>query len=184
MIPKYVTVIPCQSTKVATAIVTALLAVVVFVLTQGFLKLVLEPLQEERRLVGEVAAALTVYERAFTLRVQPSSGSGTEPMVFGSSREEAAEAAKALRDLSGRLQAGLWAVPLYDLFAFFRIVPTVSAVVVATDELHMWYSQLPNAVNEHQAQHIREARDTISKSLGIERRLQIFRSPGTPSDHP
>ncbi len=165
----------------ATAIVTALLAVVVFVLTQGLLKLVLEPLQEQRRLVGEVAAALTVYERAFTLRVEPSPGAGTEPMLFGSSREEAAEAAKALRDLSGRLQAGLWAVPLYDLFAFFRIVPTARAVVVATDELHMWYSQLPNAVNVHQAQRIRECRDTISKSLGIERRLQAVRSLGAPS---
>jgi hypothetical protein len=168
--------------EVWTAIITALLAVLVFVVTQGILKLVLEPLQEQRRLVGEVAAALTVYERAFTLRVEPISG--TEPVPLGASREEAAEAAKALRELGGSLQAGLWAVPFYDLFALFGIVPTARAVVVATDELHMWYSQLPNPVNEHQAQRIRECRDTISKSLGIEQRLQMVRPPVTTSDHP
>jgi hypothetical protein len=148
------------------------------------LKLVLEPIQEQRRLVGEVAAALTVYERAFTLRVEPSPGTGTQPMLIGSSREEAAEAAKALRELGGRLQAGLWAVPFYDLFALFRIVPTARAVVVATDELHMWYSQLPTPVNRHQAQRIRECRSTISKSLGIEQRLQMVRPAVKPSDHP
>jgi hypothetical protein len=161
---------------VATAIATALLAVVVFVLTQGFLKLVLEPLQEQRRMVGEVAAALTIYERAFTLKVPPGSGQGTQPILYGSSREEAAEAANALRELGGRLQASLWAVPFYDQFALLRIVPTAGAVVVAADELHMWYSQLPNAVNEHTAQRIRECRVTISRSLGIERRLLAVRS--------
>jgi hypothetical protein len=167
---------------VTTAIVTVLLAVLIFVFTQSFLKLVLEPLQDQRRLVGEVAAALTVYEKAHTLRVEPSPGGMiTEPTIYGSSREEAAEAAKALRELSGRLQASLWAVPLYDLFALVRIIPTARAVVVATDELHMWYSQLPNAVNVHQAQRIRECRDTISKNLGIERRLQAVRSLGAPS---
>lgn len=171
----------CSGARVSTAILTALGAVVVFVATQGILKLVLEPIQEQRRLVGEVAAALTVYERAHTLRVEPSPGAGSEPMLFGSSREEAAEAAKALRDLSGRLQAGLWAVPLYDLFALIRIIPKARAVVVATDALHMWYSQLPNAVNVHQAQRIQECRDTISESLGIEQRLQAVRSLGTPS---
>jgi hypothetical protein len=37
--------------EVVTAIVTALLAVMVFVLTQSFLKPVLEPIQEQRRLI-------------------------------------------------------------------------------------------------------------------------------------
>jgi hypothetical protein len=157
---------------------TVLGALVLFVLTQSFLKLVLEPIQEQRKLIGEVASALTVYEKSFTLRVFQPSEDVFEPEAvdLGATREEAMEADKTLRELAGRLQAGLWAVPLYDLFALLRLVPTAVAVVVATDELHMWYSQLPNAVNEHQAQRIRECQDTISKSLGIERRLQAVRS--------
>jgi hypothetical protein len=55
------------TTAIVTALVTALLAILVFVLTQSFLKLFLEPIQEQRRLIGEVATALTVHEKSYTL---------------------------------------------------------------------------------------------------------------------
>jgi hypothetical protein len=45
-------------------------------------------------------------------------------------------------------------------------------------------SKSPGPVSEHQTQRIRECRDTISESLGIERRLQAVSAPATPSDHP
>jgi hypothetical protein len=164
---------------VTAAIVTALLAVVVFVLTQSFLKLVLEPIQEQRRLIGEVASALTVYERAYSLRVVNASGGEA---FFGSTREEAMEAEKALRGLKGRLEASLWSVPAYDMFARLYLVPNLEDVVVAANELHMWYSQLPGPMNEHQADRIIECQATISKRLGIERRLQVIRPQGIPSE--
>jgi hypothetical protein len=50
---------------------TVLDALVVFVITQSVLLLVLEPVQEQRRLIGEVASALTVYQKSFILRVGP-----------------------------------------------------------------------------------------------------------------
>ena len=50
-----------EGSEVLMAIVTALLAVLVFVLTQSFLKLVLEPVQEQLKLIGEVAHALLFY---------------------------------------------------------------------------------------------------------------------------
>jgi hypothetical protein len=159
-------------------IVTALGAVLVFVITQSFLKLVLEPVQEQRRLIGEVASALTVYEKSFMLRVEPSEGTfGAKSMLFGATKEEAMEADKALRGLAGRLRGSLWTVPAYDMFAFLRLVPKLVDVVVAANELQMWYSQLPQPVNEHQAARIRECRNIISKSLGIERRLQVISPP-------
>jgi hypothetical protein len=164
--------------QVWTGIVTALVAVVVFVVTQSFLKLVLEPIQEQRKLIGEVASALTVYEKAFTLRVVDASGGET---WFGASPDEAKEAEKVLRELAGRLRSSLWSVPVYDLFAFIRMVPKLADVVVAADELQMWYSQLHASVNEHQAARIRECRNIISKSLGIEQRLQVIRPPPIPS---
>jgi hypothetical protein len=156
---------------VAAAIVTALLAVIAFVLTQSYLKLVLEPIQEQRRLIGEVASALTIYERAYTLRVDRDDG---DQAWFGASKEEAKEAEKALRELGGRLQASLWSVPLYDVFALIRVVPKLVDVVVAANELHMWFSQLPAPVNGHQPARIQDCRDNISKSLGIEQRLQMI----------
>jgi hypothetical protein len=162
---------PKPEGEVSAAILTALLAVVVFVLTQSFLKLVLEPIQDQRTLIGEVASALTLYERAYTLRVVRADGGEA---LFGGSLEEAREAEKALRALGGRLQASLWSVPLYDVFALIRVVPKLVDVVVAANELHMWYSQLPAPVNGHQPARIQECRDNISKSLGIEQRLQMI----------
>ncbi len=133
-----------------TAIVTGLVAILVFVFTQSFLKLVLEPIQEQRVLIGEVASALTVYEKSYTLRVEPSGGiMGTEPMLFGATTEEAMEADKALRELAGRLRASLWSVPAYDMFALLRMVPKLADVVVAANHLQMWYSQLPGHVTDH-----------------------------------
>jgi hypothetical protein len=88
--------------QVSATIVTALAAVVVFVVTQSFLKLVLEPIQEQRRLIGEVASALTVYEKAYTLKVVNASGGEA---LFGATPEEAKEAEKALRELAGRLRS-------------------------------------------------------------------------------
>jgi hypothetical protein len=76
---------------------TVLGALVVFVITQSVLLLVMEPVQEQRRLIGEVASALTVYQKSYTLRVQPSDG--TEPKYYGVTREEAMEADRALREL-------------------------------------------------------------------------------------
>jgi hypothetical protein len=163
---------------VAAAIVTALAAVVVFVLTQSFLKLVLEPIQEQRRLIGEIASALTVYEKSIILRVQPSERLGeTEPVYFGKGLEEAKEADRALRELAGRLRASLWSVPAYDVFALLHVVPKLADVAEAAAELRMWYSQLPGPMSEHQLARVQECQRTISKRLGIERRLQALRSP-------
>ena len=161
-----------------TPVWTILGALVVFVITQSFLKLVLEPIQEQRRLIGEVASALTVYEKSVVLRVQPSGGvMGTEPMYFGKGPEEAKEADRALRELAGRLRASLWSVPAYDLFALLHIVPKLADVAIAAAEFRMWYSQLPGPMNEHQLARVQECQRIISERLGIERRLQALRSP-------
>ncbi len=55
-------------------------------------------------------------------------------------------------------------------------------VVVAANELHMWYSQLPAPVNHHQLERIKECRANISKRLGIEQRLQVISAPFIPSE--
>ena len=165
---------------------TALAAVVVFVVTQSFLKLALEPIQEQKRLIGEVASALTVYEKSFTLRVEPSEGTFTaEPTLVGATKEEAMEADKALRELAGRLRGSLWTIPAYDMFARLHLVPKLVDVVVAANELQMWYVQFHSPkfgqVTEHQAARIRECQRTISERLGIEQRLQVISPPFIPS---
>jgi hypothetical protein len=157
---------------VTTAIVTALLAVLVFVITESLLKLLLEPIQEQRRLIGEVASALTVYEKSYTLRIGAT--------TFGAPKEEAVEADRALRELAGRLRGSLWSVPAYDAFALLRLVRKLADVVAAANALQMWYSQLPGEVSNEQVAHIKECQKIIAERLGIEDRLQVISPPLIP----
>jgi hypothetical protein len=74
-------------------IIAAATALILFVLTQGFLKFILEPIQEQRKLIGEVSYALLAYNRQVVKSLDES------------------EACEHLRRLSGRLQASLWSLP-------------------------------------------------------------------------
>jgi len=75
------------------AIVTALLAVLVFVLTQSFLTFVLEPIPVVLRQRSPLGQLWPPDERQ---------------------REVLDEARLTLRGLAGRLRASLWTVPFYD----------------------------------------------------------------------
>lgn len=88
------------------AIVTAFLAVFVFVLTQSFLKLVLEPVQDQRRLIGEVAHALLFYANVLPAEsIEVNDNLGERTVTIGADPEELEEVRKTLRELAGRLRA-------------------------------------------------------------------------------
>jgi hypothetical protein len=89
------------------AIATALLAVLVFVLTQSFLKLALEPVQEQRRLLGEVAHALLFYANRGPM--------GVELGLY--TIDDLHETSRHLRNLAGRLRSSLFFIPFYDRLA-------------------------------------------------------------------
>jgi len=96
---------------VGSELLAAVLAPIGFVLTQGFLKFVLEPMQEQRRVKGEIAQLSTVLDI---------------PDYREDVDKEEVEAIRAtrktLRNLAGQLWASLWAIPLYNVFAFVRLV--------------------------------------------------------------
>ena len=86
----------------ATTITTALLAVTVFVLTQSFLKMVLELLQDQRELIGEVAHALLFYGIAYH---PPGFGPPSDPATGrdASIQNERAALLRAALDYAARL---------------------------------------------------------------------------------
>lgn len=138
-----------------TPIITALLAVVVFVLTQSFLKFVLEPIQEQKKLIGEVAHALLFYASAY------------HPTAWGPpderTKEELEEARKALRGLAGRLRASLWTVPFYDSLARLRRVPRKDDVLEAATQFTGWSNNLYGDRDEDRE----KRRKIIADRLGI-----------------
>jgi hypothetical protein len=137
----------------ATAFVTALLAVLVFVFTQSFLKLVLEPIQEQKKLIGEVAHALLFYAN-----VGP----------VGASEEERSRAREALRGLAGQLRASLWTIPFYDTLARMGRVPKREDLLEASTQLVGWSNSL-----NYEAHDRPERRKIIADRLGITEKVGI-----------
>jgi hypothetical protein len=80
---------------VMTAAITVVLGFVVFVLGQIAQRFFIEPIQEQRRVIGEIAYVVLYYGNV---------GSFATP-------ELRQEALQTLRKLSGQLRASLWTVP-------------------------------------------------------------------------
>jgi hypothetical protein len=94
----------------ATAGVTAGLGFIGFVLGQLVLALIVEPIQEQARIVGEVTHALTYYRSV-----------GSETSGLGSEGTE--EARRTYRDLAARLRMNIQVMRRwYPVFARLRLV--------------------------------------------------------------
>jgi hypothetical protein len=140
-----------EGVRRGSALVGAALALFGFVLTQGILKFVIEPIQEQRRLIGEVAHALAIYAYVQDGRL-----------------EEVEEARRALRSLSERLWASLLSIPFYDTLALLGLVPKVNDVISAATELSVWSYTLASSSTDDS---VMQSRDAIAQRLGITPRL-------------
>ena len=145
----------------ATAIITALLAVLVFVFTQSFLKPALEPIQEQKKLMGEVAHALLFYANVFYV--------GRGELKNEHRREELEEARKVLQGLAGRLRTSLWTVPFYDTLARLGLVPKKEDVLEASTQLVGWSNSLYDRGGD---ENLNKRLTIIADRLGITKRLE------------
>src|SRR5687767_7840684 len=116
---------------------TALLAVVVFVVGELLQKVFIEPIQDVRRTVGRIAHALTFYRNAMGQK-KLSIGDA----VVGMPPEELREVQKTIRGLASDLRAGPAVIPLYRLFAVIRLVPSREAIKSASTHLIGWSNSL------------------------------------------
>jgi hypothetical protein len=142
------------------ALATALLAVGAFVGGQAVLRFVVEPIQEQRRLIGEIAHALLFYANAYHL----------EQLSKPDERrtKELDEARTTLRELAGRLQASLWTVPAYDTLARIGCVRRKEDVLTASRELVGW----SNGLYGERSSELREKRRRdIAEVLGISEKV-------------
>jgi hypothetical protein len=83
---------------------TILSGVIVFILGQLALKLLIEPIQEFRKTVADIAYALIEYANVYA-----------NPGVVGNENEK--QASEELRKLSSRLNAQIYLIPFYRLIA-------------------------------------------------------------------
>jgi hypothetical protein len=116
------------------ALVTALLAVVAFLAGQAVLRFVVEPIQEQRRLIGDVAHAVLFYANVYHLEMFEHPNEQR--------RAELDEARTTLRGLAGRLQASLWTIPAYDTLTRIGWVRKKEDILTASRELVGWSNSL------------------------------------------
>ncbi len=131
-----------------TAAFTASLGAVVFVVGQIFLKLIVEPVQEQYRTKGQVTHALTFYRNVYEV-IDP----GQMP-----------EARRVHRDLAAGLLIGVDVIPLYRVLAALRLVIPKEKVRKASTAL----IGLSNSIgNEDELDDAELRRQEIAESLGI-----------------
>ena len=110
-----------MTVPIITAVLTIIGSVIVYVVGQFVSKLIIDPYQDYRKTVGEVAHALVYYDN----------------VSERSRRELQDEAAKALRDKAALLRSKAYGVHFYSWIA--RIlpnrIPTFAAVMAASNAL-------------------------------------------------
>jgi hypothetical protein len=120
--------------SLVTAALAAFFAVLVFVAGQFLQRFFLEPIQEQRQVIGEIAFSLLFHANAMDMSVRENQG-----LVL---IEEPVEIVKTLRGLASRLRATLSTIPCYKLFAKLGIVLDEDSVMAASQSLVGWSNSI------------------------------------------
>lgn len=121
-------------TTVATAALAALFGVIVFVAGQLLQRFFLEPVQEQRKIIGEIAFCLVFHANVMEMSARKDQG-----LVRV---EEPVETVKTLRGLASKLRATLWTIPMYQLLARLKIVPKATTIMTAAKGLVGWSNSI------------------------------------------
>lgn len=142
--------------ELTTAALTALFGVVVYVAGQAGQRFLLDPVQEQRKVLGEIAFALLMYGNV--THVAQIRASGMQVLELA----EPIDVSRTLRAHAARLQQSLYVIPFYGLLALLRIVPSRKKVLKAILGLTAWSNSIHsgNAV---------AAQDMVASVLGIVR---------------
>jgi hypothetical protein len=138
-----------------TAGLTVFAGFVVFVGGQIVQRFILEPIQEQRRVIGEIASALLYHDNVgrYTMRDTRESEAWVDRDGIAAN----------LRKLAGELRKTRATIPAYSVLEQTPWVPRTENVMKASKGLVGW----SNAVLEASEGTSTEHKDTIARSLGI-----------------
>jgi hypothetical protein len=147
----------------AIAALTITGGVIVLAASYMIAKLVIEPMNEQRRVIGEIDFALTYWVRYYASPVEFPSGASKE-------RDEGAE---SLRLLAGRLAASTNAIRLYPLAVGFG-APPLEAIQNAYRRLlslstSFYYFEGTSSVEHalHSRDNARQIRDLLKMKVSL-----------------
>ena len=139
----------------STVFLTVLSGVITFVIGQLIVKLVIDPVQEMKKTIGQVSHSM--IERA---NVIANPGVPSDDVM--------SETSKHLRQLSSQLQAHLYLVPQYQTIAKIFGLPSKDKVLIASGSLiglsnSVFRAGPDERIYEHNAKRV----ENICDSLGI-----------------
>jgi hypothetical protein len=151
------------SGAITTAALTVFAGFVVFVAGQIVQRFVLEPVQEQRKVIGEIAHALLYYGNVYLVEEAEKLEELKERRI-----SQLEEAQTALRGLASRLRESLWAVPAYETLARIGWVRKKADILTASRELVGWSNSIFGGST---AELIDRRRATIAEVLGISQKV-------------
>jgi len=120
----------------------------VFVLGQVFQRIVLEPVQEQRKNVARIAQALTVHRYAYLFRRSYTDSPEAKQKIDVTSSE--------IKRLAADLRAGYALIPKNDWFARLGLVPDHETVRLAAIHLIQWQAFENDMATQQAVQRIAE----------------------------
>ena len=105
-----------------TVFLTVILGVITYVLGQLVLKLLIEPVQETKKLIGQIAHSLTEHANVIQNPGVPS-------------EEVMKDTSQHLRKLSAQLETQIYLVPMYSVTAFIFRLPSRNQILSAARSL-------------------------------------------------
>ena len=131
---------------------TVLSGVFVLVIAQIFIKLVLDPIAEQKRAIGVVAYALIYYSNIYS-----------NPGVSARTADD--QASSKLRDASSQLLAATSLIPRYRIWSRIGLVLPRASIDTACSNL----IGISNSTSPDHVQQIHELKKAIAEALRIPR---------------
>lgn len=142
--------------EIGTAAATVLIGVVIFCITKILELFFIEPIFEQKKVIGEIADSLIYYANVIA-----------NPRPIGDERGQ--EAGKKLRQLATLLQSKTYMIPAYDLFASINAVRSKENIKETSSELILLSNSTvrPDQDNSDLIKMNEQSKEKIKKYLNI-----------------
>jgi hypothetical protein len=118
--------------QLVSAALTVTIGVLVFIAGQGLQHFLLDPVQEQRKTIGEVAFALLMFANVADVAAIRAEGLPVLELI------DPTEVIRTLRTLAARLQQSLYVIPAYRFLAVLHVVPRQPRILKAMASLVAW----------------------------------------------
>lgn len=148
--------------EIAIVFYIILAGVIIYVLGEIIVKIVIDPVQELKRVIADIAFKLIHYSHVFKLSTAEDPSEAASEKTIG--REKLEQAADEYRKLASMLNAGFRLVPFYSFARVMFFLPREADIIDARNELIEMSEEIFAAPKSFV---IAERRKSIEKKLKV-----------------